>query len=424
MLLIISYSCFTSSVYVVIEFPICSPFIYPLQNVCTLFFLLDIILNLLRIPEGEVIQTVTHAAIAKKYLAIRFWLDIVATLPFYLALYDMKCLENENFFTNFFGSQFGSILKLVRLVRLRRINQLFDLKRFRKFTESLIAHQARHKKVLMRLILKNVWIVSQMISMTIMITFFVGCLFYGWSKYVSNTIWTYSTQKFITYYDLEHGEIGEDGEYENRVSIMTRLITAAYFSITTLSTVGYGDYSPKSNEERLFGVAIMLCGVAFFSLIMSSFIEIISTFDKNLGDEEDTFDLHNWMTLLTRFRDGKPLPNSLYRQINEHFKHYWENNRLRHVQKDSDFISRLPKTIKYGILVHYLFDDVFYNFRLFFNPIQNKDSKFLYDVSFGLKPRHFSKNEDECIIYDEEEQILEMYFIMSGTVGIGYQLFM
>ena len=94
------------------------------------------------------------------------------------------------------------------------------------------------------------------------------------------------------------------------------------------------------------------------------------------------------------------------------------------MRKDSDFISRLPKTIKYGILVHYLFDDVFYNFRLFFNPIQNKDSKFLYDVSFGLKPRYFSKNEDECIIYDEEEQILEMYFIMSGTVGIGYQLFM
>lgn len=77
----------------------------------------------------------------------------------------------------------------------------------------------------------------------------------------------------------------------------------------------------------ILGIFIMLGGVAFFSYIMGSFIEIISTFNQNLGNEEQTFDLHNWMTLLTRFRD-QPLPNSLYRQINQHFKYYWLNNRL------------------------------------------------------------------------------------------------
>ena len=83
----------------------------------------------------------------------------------------------------------------------------------------------------------------------------------------------------------------------------------------------------------------------------------------------------------------------------------------------------LPKSIKRGIIVHYLFDDIFYNFRLFFNPTKNKDSKFLYDIAFGLKPRHFSENQDQSVIYDEEEEVLEMYFIVSGTVGIGYHLF-
>ena len=72
----------------------------------------------------------------------------------------------------------------------------------------------------------------------------------------------------------------------------------------------------------------------------------------------------------------------------------------------------LPKKIKRGLIVHYLFDDIIYNFRYFFNPVKNKDSKFLYDVSFGLVPRHFGEGEEDCVIYEEEEEVLEMYFIM------------
>jgi hypothetical protein len=83
----------------------------------------------------------------------------------------------------------------------------------------------------------------------------------------------------------------------------------------------------------------------------------------------------------------------------------------------------LPSGIKRSIIVHYLFDDIFYNFRIFFNPEKYKDSKFLYDVSFGLQPRHFTSDDDENIIYDEEAEVLEMYFIMSGVVGIGYHLY-
>ena len=47
------------------------------------------------------------------------------------------------------------------------------------------------------------------------------------------------------------------------------------FALTTLSTVGYGDYVPISNFERVVAAIIMLCGVAFFSYIMSNFIEIL-----------------------------------------------------------------------------------------------------------------------------------------------------
>jgi len=117
------------------------------------------------------------------------------------------------------------------------------------------------------------------------------------------------------------------------------------------------------------------------------------------------------MKLLTRYRNTQPLPDALMKQIHSHFKYYWANNRIRQVQRDNDFMILLPTSIKRAIIVHFLFDDIFYNFRTFFKPEKYKDSKFLYDVAYGLMPRFFSEREEENVIYDEEEDVLEMYFV-------------
>jgi voltage-gated potassium channel Kch len=78
--------------------------------------------------------------------------------------------------------------------------------------------------------------------------------------------------------------------------------------------VGYGDVFPISDIEKVLAIFIMLGGVGFFSYVMSSFIDIIQTFNPELGaTTEEKFELHNWMTLLTRFRENKPLPNLIYR---------------------------------------------------------------------------------------------------------------
>ena len=47
-----------------------------------------------------------------------------------------------------------------------------------------------------------------------------------------------------------------------------KIIVSWYYSMTTLTTVGYGDYYPISNTEIFVAVCYMLCGVVFFSYIM------------------------------------------------------------------------------------------------------------------------------------------------------------
>ena len=53
-------------------------------------------------------------------------------------------------------------------------------------------------------------------------------------------------------------------------------LLATYYAFTSLSTVGFGDYNPKSNIERLFCAFILLFGVSIFSYIMGCFIEILT----------------------------------------------------------------------------------------------------------------------------------------------------
>ena len=74
-----------------------------------------------------------------------------------------------------------------------------------------------------------------------------------------------------------------------------------YFVLTTLSTVGYGDFYPVSTTEMIVTSIVMLGGVAFFSYIMSNFIEILSSYDAKMGTIDKSDDLIDWIISLEGF---------------------------------------------------------------------------------------------------------------------------
>jgi hypothetical protein len=75
-----------------------------------------------------------------------------------------------------------------------------------------------------------------------------------------------NTEEFIHYYELEGNSPAENS------------IIGFYFAITTLSTVGFGDYTPRSDYERGIGTFILISGVMMFSYLMGSFIDILSSY--------------------------------------------------------------------------------------------------------------------------------------------------
>ena len=55
-----------------------------------------------------------------------------------------------------------------------------------------------------------------------------------------------------------------------------KILQSFYFILTTLSTVGFGDFYPVSDLERILGAFVILFGVALFSIIISEFLDMIS----------------------------------------------------------------------------------------------------------------------------------------------------
>mgnify|MGYP006096351893 CR=1 FL=1 len=84
---------------------------------------------------------------------------------------------------------------------------------------------------------------------------------------------------FITHYELTE-EIHSNWEI---------LLISVYFSFTSLSTVGFGDYAPLADHERLIGAAMLLFGVLIFSYIMGKFLEMVDqvvVFNQSLEESE------------------------------------------------------------------------------------------------------------------------------------------
>ena len=85
-------------------------------------------------------------------------------------------------------------------------------------------------------------------------------------------------------------------------------LIVVYFSMTSLSTVGFGDFNPRSDGERLVCAFSLLFGVAIFSYIMGNLITIL---DHNLLCNESLDDgdnLAKFFGCLKRFNNHKQIP--------------------------------------------------------------------------------------------------------------------
>jgi hypothetical protein len=72
-----------------------------------------------------------------------------------------------------------------------------------------------------------------------------------------------------------------------------------YYALTTLSTVGFGDFHPENSYERLICAFIMIFGNAIFGYIIGLFKQMIMENDKQTSDQfEDADELNKFFSML------------------------------------------------------------------------------------------------------------------------------
>jgi len=69
-------------------------------------------------------------------------------------------------------------------------------------------------------------------------------------------------------------------------SVETRYIAACYYSITTISTVGYGDITPTNETEVIMTIGLIFFGVSMYSYIISRLTSIFAIVNNSNSEEQ------------------------------------------------------------------------------------------------------------------------------------------
>ena len=95
------------------------------------------------------------------------------------------------------------------------------------------------------------------------------------------------------------------------------IIDSIYYSVTTMATVGYGDYVPLTGIQKIFATTLALGGVGLlayvFNLILTTFQERMSKFSKGAGKMKAIDQMDDYYILCGYGRVGKVV----YKELNK-----------------------------------------------------------------------------------------------------------
>lgn len=87
------------------------------------------------------------------------------------------------------------------------------------------------------------------------------------------------------------------------------LVDSIYYAVSTMATVGYGDYTPHTGIQKIFATTLALAGVALlayvFNIILTSFQERMSTYSKGVRKMKAMENMDDYYILCGYGRVGK-----------------------------------------------------------------------------------------------------------------------
>lgn len=313
------------TVYTAIELPLRFAFNYPadgllfyMEIIVSLSFGIDIFLNFRTAYKHERKLITDPKQIARRYLKTWFIPDLLATIPFFLI-----------------PGTFGDSAKTLRIFRLFQLNRLIKLTGISKLMKTW---QSSHS------------VNPAMFRLTFFVFFisiaahWIAC---GW---------------------ILIGAV--DPKLTNPNEIYS---IALYWSLTTLTTVGYGDLTPHTIGQRYYTMMVMIAGVGAYGYVIGNISGFLSNMDiLKAGYKKRVEEV-------TAFLNYKSIPIDMKKRVLHYYDYLWES-RLGH--DESRILDDVPEPLRTDLAM-YMRQDLIKKVPFF----ENADEALLRDLVLALRPQ-------------------------------------
>lgn len=326
------------------------------------FFALDIILTFFvaYLDKSTYLLVDDHTKIAIRYVTtIYFPLDVASTMPFQVVyrIFTGKMRD---------GDIFG-FLNLLRLWRLRRVSELFTrLEKDTRFSYFWTRY-------------------CKLIGVTLFAVHSAGCFYYWLATHHKNPDNTW---------------IGSEVQDFKHKSVWLGYTYSMYWSIVTLTTVGYGDLHAVNTGEKIFNMVYMLFNIGLTAYLIGNMTNLV------VHSAVRTFAMRDAINEILRYASKNRLPEGLKEQMLAHMQLKFKTAELQ----QEEVLEDLPKAIRSGIAQH-LFRRTVENAYLF----KGVSEDLIVQLVSEMKAEYFPPKVEIIL---QNEIPTDFYIVVSGAVDV------
>ncbi|KAM3218353.1 potassium channel AKT1 [Capsicum annuum] len=331
-----------------------------LDNIANGFFAIDIVLTFFvaYLDKSKYTLIDDPRRIALRYIRSGFIFDLISTIPSELIRRVLPhSLQSYGYFS------------MLRLWRLRRVSYMFArLEKNRKFS--------------------YFWVrVLKLICVTLFAVHCAGCFYYFLAARKKDTSKTWLSLAIIHFNDR---------------NIWNLYVMCMYWSITTLTTTGYGDLHAVATEEMIFTMIYMLFDLGLTAYLIGNMTNLVVHGTSKTRKFRDT------IQAATSFAQRNKLPVRLEEQMLAHLCLRFRTDSEGLQQQET--LETLPKAIRSGIS-HYLFYSLVDKAYLF----HGVSNDLLFQLVSEMKAEYFPIREDVIL---QNEAPTDLYILVTGAVEL------
>ncbi|KAM9804261.1 voltage-gated delayed rectifier potassium channel KCNH1-like isoform 2-T2 [Neosynchiropus ocellatus] len=348
------------------------------DSIVDVIFLVDIVLNFHTTfvgPAGEVISD--PKLIRMNYLKTWFVIDLLSCLP-----YDViNAFENVD---EGISSLFSS-LKVVRLLRLGRVARKLD-------------HYIEYGAAVLVLLVCVFGLAAH----------WLACIWYSIGDYevideetniVRRDSWLY--QLAVTVGTPYRFNASGSGKWEGGPNKDSVYITSLYFTMTSLTSIGFGNIAPTTDGEKIFAVAMMMIGSLLYATIFGNVTTIFQQMYAN------TNRYHEMLNSVRDFLKLYQVPKGLSERVMDYIASTWSMSRGIDTEK---VLQICPKDMRADICVH-LNRKVFKEHPAF----RLASDGCLRALAMEFQTIHCAPGD---LIYHAGESVDSLCFVVSGSLEV------